>query len=409
MNKDQKIIRRLAAQYYEYAVSDENLRNMSMHRAVNDLKAPRPVVLIDEIPWHEMDIDDELTLQCEDGFFRGIELFLRREIYRWNRLRGDMVLRPYISVPKVIWSTGIGLESIEKENQEGAKSHTYVNQLKTDEDINKLHNEVITYEEQETMQNYERTAEIIAGVAPIKICGEGAGWVASCKTIDDLVRLMGLDTFFYEFIDRPDFMHKIIGRVTDIYMDKIRQYDELGLFEGNSYYNHCTAALTNDLKPDLTHVRAKDVWGRGLAQIFASFSPEMLYEFDIAYAVRALAPFGLVYYGCCEPLDKKLDVVKKIPNLRKISITPWADIDNAADIIRGDYVLAVKPNPSQLATAKLDEDSVKKEMGRILAAIKKNGCSADIVLKDITTVHGDPENLFKWHDIAMEMVNDYYT
>jgi len=89
-------------------------------------------------------------------------------------------------------------------------------------------------------------------------------------------------------MDKPEFVHKLIGKLTDIFIDKIRQYDELGLFDGDAYYIHCTAALTNDLNPDQSHVRAKDVWGRGLAQILASISPEMHDEFDTQYMIKAI-------------------------------------------------------------------------------------------------------------------------
>jgi len=45
----------------------------------------------------------------------------------------------------------------------------------------------------------------------------------------------------------------------------------------------------------------------------------------IDYAVQWYEKFGLVYYGCCEPLDGKIDIVREIPNLRKISMSPWVD------------------------------------------------------------------------------------
>ena len=50
-------------------------------------------------------------------------------------------------------------------------------------------------------------------------------------------------------------------------------------------------------------VKAQNVWGRGLAQILASVSPAMHDEFEIQYAMRAMESFGLVYYGCCEPVS----------------------------------------------------------------------------------------------------------
>lgn len=33
---------------------------------------------------------------------------------------------------------------------------------------------------------------------------------------------------------------------------------------------------------------------------------------------------------------------------------------------------------------------------------KRNGCSCDMVIKDITMVGGNPAKLFRWQGIAME-------
>ena len=41
----------------------------------------RPVVLIDEIPFHELNVDGSLTLQCEDPVLREPEDFLRKNFF----------------------------------------------------------------------------------------------------------------------------------------------------------------------------------------------------------------------------------------------------------------------------------------------------------------------------------------
>ena len=146
---------------------------------------------------------------------------------------------------------------------------------------------------------------------------------------------------------------------------------------------------------------------RAVAQIFASVSPDMHDEFDIAYVKGLMEPFGLVYYGCCESLDRKIDILEKIPNFRKISITPWADVDVAAERIGKKYVLSSKPNPSSVAVSYLDEQSVRAELKKILDACKRNGCTCDMVLKDISSVGHNAENLFQWERIAMDLVKNY--
>jgi len=59
-----------------------------------------------------------------------------------------------------------------------------------------------------------------------------------------------------------------------------------------------------------------------LPQILGSVSPDMYDEFEITYAKPVCERFGLVYYGCCEPLHNKMDQVRRLPNVRKVSMGP---------------------------------------------------------------------------------------
>ena len=402
---DKKILTELAYRYAEIAFSDNNLKKISEHRDVNDLKSKKPILLIDEIPWHEMNIDNALTLTCEAEEARQIENFFRIQLFRHKYIPCDTVYRPYYAVGKAIICSGIGVEQKINEHQETAATHTYENQLKTEEDLEKLHNDTITYDRAATMASLEYAGEMIGDAIPVKAVGWETGYGLGLKNMDDIVNFCGLDTFFTDLIERPDFMHKLIGKLTDIFLDRMRQLEELQLLDADAYYCHSASALSNDLpKPD-KKVTRKNLWGRGLAQIFASVSPEMQDEFDTPYMIKALSSFGLVYYGCCEPLDNKIQSIAKIPNLRKISVTPWANTEVCCEQIGEKYVVSAKPNPATLSFPKFDKEAVRAELTGILTAIKRNHCSADIVLKDITTVNGDPRNLIAWHDTAMETIN----
>jgi len=99
-----------------------------------------------------------------------------------------------------------------------------------------------------------------------------------------------------------------------------------------------------------------------------------------------------------------MDIVQTIPNLRKISITPWADVNVAAEAIGRKYVLSSKPNPASVAVDRLDHRQLRKEIKAILDACQRNGCACDLVLKDISTCNGRPQNIFEWEQVVMEMV-----
>ncbi|NLC69521.1 MAG: hypothetical protein GX754_12240 [Clostridiaceae bacterium] len=411
MIRDAKILRKLAYEYVQIANSDRNAENIKLHRAVNDLGQIRPVVLIDELPWSEMNINDELTLQCSDPYLRTVEWFLRTNIFKSKYFPADMVVPGYIPVSKVINSTGIGImvkeETLSTDKDNTIVSHKFYDVLQTEKDLEKLNNPVITYDQAETLRRYNMVGEILGDILPVRLTGISAFYVGPW---DDIARYRGVTNLLIDLVDRPGFMHKIVKKLTEIKLSELEQYEALDLLDAFPTSLHCTPAITGDLPgKDFNgeKVTRKDIWGRGRAQIFAHVSKEMHDEFDISYMIQTVGQCGLVYYGCCEPLDKKIDIVEKIPNLRKISITPWADVNVAAEAIGSKYVLSCKPNPSAVAVYQLDKDALKKEIGTILDACRKNNCSCDIVLKDISSCCRRPENIFEWEKVVMDMVRNY--
>ncbi len=87
-----------------------------------------------------------------------------------------------------------------------------------------------------------------------------------------------------------------------------------------------------------------------MAQIFVSVSPGDAPGVRARLRLPWYERFGLGYYGCCEPLDTKIDIVRKIPNVRKISMSPWVKVERGAERIGGDFVFSRKPSPALLAS-----------------------------------------------------------
>ena len=88
----------------------------------------------------------------------------------------------------------------------------------------------------------------------------------------------------------------------------------------------------------------------------------MFKEYEVDYASRICERFGLVYYGCCDPLDDRMAEVRMLPNVRKISISPWSDQERAADDIGDDFVFSRKPSPALLATNTFKPEVIRDEM-----------------------------------------------
>jgi len=404
---DTTILRELAKHYAEFALSERNAENMRLMRDINGLRPARPAVYMHEIPWHEMNINGELDLKCSSPECRAFEVWLRRDLYMQKRFPCDMVLSPFAMVPKCVATTGNGLtvseDVIANDPNNRIVAHRYHDQLATDGDIERIKIPVITHDAAESARRLAFASELFDGILPARLHGYNPGFAPW----DDISRYRSVDAMLLDLAERPEHMHKIMERLLQVHGAIFTQYEALGLLQ-NPLYIHCTAGECDELTTfGEAAATTRELWGRGAAQPFSAVGPDMHDEFDIAYQIRHMARFGLVYYGCCEPLHDRVDKLAKIPNLRKISVTPWAHVGQAAEAIGRKYVYAHKPNPAFVAEPTFDAPRVRKEILEVLDACAKNNCVCEFVLKDISTCSYNPDNIFQWEKTVMETVRNY--
>lgn len=405
---DRDVLRKLAGEIAEIAALDVHAKNARLYRAINTLAPVRPVVLIDELPWNQLDGEGELDLRCTDEFLQAVETDLRRTLYKWKHCRCDMIVEPFyrlnreIEIPRFF-----GMDVIEETNDEADKtnhiiSHSYRDQIPDMASISKLRAPTIRVDDDLTQKRRAILDGIFGDLLPIRVTGiTSAGFF---HPWDDISRLRGVQPLLYDLYDEPEMMHALMRRYTDLSLQLLKMEEEMGLIDVPTPTVHCTVGLANDIPAPVGRATRANIWGRGTAQIFATVSPAMHEEFEIEYAKEFFAGFPLVYYGCCEPLHDKINIVEKIPNVRKISITPWADVQKAAERIGDRYVLARKPNPAAVAVAELDKAVVRKEIRNTLDICRANGTPCEFVLKDISSVSYNPKNLETWARVAMEEV-----
>ena len=72
-----------------------------------------------------------------------------------------------------------------------------------------------------------------------------------------------------------------------------------------------------------------------------------------------------------------------------------------------DYVISRKPNPAYLAAASFEPELVRRDLQETCRAAKENGCTCELILKDVSTVQYHPERLAQWHKIAVEVAGEW--
>lgn len=117
-----------------------------------------------------------------------------------------------------------------------------------------------------------------------------------------------------------------------------------------------------------------------------------------------LEPFGLTGYGCCEDLSRKLDEVFTIPHIRRISISPFANVDVCAEKLKGKYIFSWKPHPAHLV-GEFNEDMIRAYLRHTLDVAREHGCVLEMILKDTHTCEFHTERFDRWTRITREEVN----
>ncbi len=414
MDKELETVRELAKEYAEIVLSDVCLDRAERFRRLNSLEIVRPPVLVFEVPWREFENDvPELKTVCPpESRYRGEEYGLRQFLFRWKHFQGDYTEHPYKRVQVSVNNSGDGLKISENvinaESGSAIQSHIFHDVLKDEDDINKIKTPEISIDEEGTRRKMELAETIYRGILPVKRSGVN---LPSFTSWDQIPRFHGVDNVLMDFYDRPGFAHALVERFTQNLEHIVNEYERLNIIDTDPYYIHCTPGCTYDLPPkdmDSEKITAADTWGRAAAQLFAVISPEMHVEFELNYINRILDRCGLVYYGCCEPLDGKIDILRRIKKLRRISITPWANVEKAAEQIGGGYVLSYKSNPAFVAGSSVDTAAVENETEKVLAACRKYNTPCEFVLKDISTVSKNPYNLSVWMETVNSVIDKYF-
>jgi hypothetical protein len=412
-SRDKDALRRLAGELADVAALPVHREKARLWQKLNDLESERPMVWMTEICWHEMDVDGELTLRTSHPWAQEQERDLRRTLYQWRHMPCDMIVSDFLSCPLAIHSTAFGIvEDVDIARSDAASdvySRHFRTQIRDFPDLEKIKMPVITHNAQATEFSYQAMCDVYKGIMPVRKVGQGHIWYTPW---DFLIRWWGLEEAMVDLVERPALVHAAVERLVKAWMVELDQLVEMNLLAldsnntriGSGGYGYSSQLPGQDFDPDWA--KPHNMWGCSNAQIFSNVSPEMHWEFAVKHDLPWLSRWGLTYYGCCEALDRKVDLLRRIPNLRKISASPWCNVERLVNKIGEGYVISRKPSPAVLADDLWQPDLVRRDLQSFLESTAGN-CHVEFIMKDISTVRYQPQRLWEWAAIAREVVEEF--
>jgi hypothetical protein len=402
---ERQVLRRLAGKVSELAsrpVEAEKRIHWTKH---NDLEPERPLIFCDpENGWNE--IIPEKTLLCVNELARTWEMFLRKEIFWATKMGDDKVIEPYFNVPYSYSESDWGMHHVQIGGTNFG-AYTWDAPLKDyEKDLPLLKFPQITVDFKMTDSVHQLAESIFGDLLSVRVKGM---WWWTLGLTWPLINLRGIENYMLDFYLYPEYLHRLMEILRDGHMNKLDFLeannllpDNTDMYVGSGGFGYTTRLPQGD---NTGKTRLKDMWGFCESQETVSVAPELFAEFVLPYQLPILERFGLNCYGCCEGLDERWEWIRKIPNLRRVSVSPWANEAKMAEQLGSQYIFSRKLHPAKLALAEMDEDSVRSELRRALEVATANNCVIELLMKDNNTLGNNPMNVINWCRIAREEID----
>lgn len=405
---DRAVLRELAKKQYEYSQTEKNKKRIQEWYAHNSLQGERPMIHLEMWTFAQEIIPQRL--RCEGEFAREIETslyvnFLNQELFDDDRVTPDHYPLAY--------DTHFTLFNIEvkKHEAEGSLGHEFVSVVEDlEDDYGKLKQTDFGVDMESTMAKKAVLEETFGDILPVKIKMDCLYSVPTQM----LVHFMKMENMMYNIYDYPELFKEMMGRIADDTLAYYRFLEEKRLIlptaageslgQGSWCYNH---ELPDEEEAKKRPLTTKDVWGFMDSQETVGLSPEMYEEFIFPCYQKISGQYGLLSYGCCEPVDPVWDrCISKLENLRKVSISPWCDEEFMGERLRGGKVIYHrKPSPNYLGVGvTLDEEAVRNCLRKTFHAAR--GCKLEITQRDVYTINHDISKAKRYVDIIKEEIEN---
>ncbi len=410
---DLDILRRLGERKAQIAADPVNAERRAAWYA-HDAGEPaaRPMVLTEVFGVRDAHPPiSDADYHCRDEWARRVERSLVLQIYQFDVLKDDHVIEPWMQTNWKVKVSDYGVQPIVHQSDADVTmgARNWEPPIKDIEaDFHLLHPRTYSVDRDATADEVERLEEVFNGIMPTRI--RGKFWWTTGLTIQ-AIDLIGLENLMLFMYDDPEGLHRIMGFLRDDHLAYAQWLEGQGLLtpdNENDYLGSGSIGYTRDLPASDYRkgdpVRLKDLWVLSESQETVGVGPELFEEFIFPYQLSIVERFGKCYYGCCEPVNNRWHILKRLPNLARVSVSPWANEDFMAEACGSRCVYSRKPSPTQISTGRFDEAAIRADLRRTLEATSRHGCRTEIIMKDVHTLHDEPDRLARWVQLAREEI-----
>jgi hypothetical protein len=371
----------------------------------------RPPVVIETWTF-DRDFLPDNVFRCASDLGRGIETQLLRNIRQHELIDDDHVCPSTFDIG---WWTdidefGVPIPTESVKDYQGVETgYRFLHPIKDlERDFGMLKPATCSVDRAGTLAWQAFLEELFGEVLPVRI---RTGVFGATMLTYRVIELMGMDAFFTAMSETPEAVHRLMAFLRDNALAVMRWAEAerlLRVNNGNEDSFGSSPCFTTRLPApgfDPERVRLGDMWGASNSQETVGVSPAMFHEFCFPYYRDVVEPVGLLYYGCCEPTHPYWEDLRKLPHLRKVSISRWCDQRFMGEALRGgDIVFSRKPDPNRLAVpARLDEEDWAAHIRETLDATR--GVPVEFIIRDVYTVHGNLGNARRAVEIARREID----
>jgi hypothetical protein len=416
--KEKQSLRSLASRWMEHASRPVMAERRRQWKAIKDLKAEKPMILVETCMLPDYIGANELC--CAEPYLRNTEKSLHEIVRHADEIGDDIIVEPFFRIPWAleISDYGVPIEAHHATTSTGSDlGYSFNFGVQSEADAKKLHLRTRRVDRVETARQKDLLEGIFGDILPVRVGGHDhfdtdpgyRPWLGNLYggLTMDLFKLIGNDNLLTWVYDKPELLHSIMKVLRD---DRVAHFQFLEseglLYQNTDTWMPCPGSygFTSDLPPvPAEGVRLKDCWCWTESQESAPISPTMFKDFYLPYLAEVTRPFGLTYYGCCEAVHDRFPYIQKaIPNLRAVSVSGWSDLFKMGEMLGRKYVYSRKPTPAYISGASPNWALVEKDVRDTLAAAKN--CNLELCFRDIYTINGDRPRLKRWVDMTRAMM-----